>query len=240
MESRAGGTTTLPRNKGATLPGFRVGPVRYGVRLGPPSENMPARRCSEGDLGAPSRPSGEEVVVRKVVRSGSGPYNHQTLIDNRQECSGGRATSDLAPRGSDPSPLHLKEAHSLLNNRWAPLTVPACTALLPPASPRPHGVRRSFNASPRPWVAPTQVEDAADNKGSDNNSDNNSGASGRWRVAPTDGASAHTNALSLTDPLKLSPHPPPEAGGWPSLRGGPRPAPPLIAPADVATFRSDT
>ncbi|XP_042237395.1 rho guanine nucleotide exchange factor 17-like isoform X2 [Homarus americanus] len=248
MEGRAGGTTTLPRNKGATLPGFRVGSVRYGVRLAPHNGSgapLPPRRCSEGDLGAPGRGSTRVEGVKVVARDGSGPDSLQPLVNNGPAAPGTHLTpSDHTPRSLGSSPLHLKEAHSLLNNRWAPLTVPTASSLLPPASPRPHALRRSFNSSPRPWVAPsTQVDyttttEDADDRGGDNNNDKKSGVGGRWRTAPTDGAGVHPDTDSQTDPLKLSPHPP-EAGGSPSLRGGPRPAPPLNPPVDVATFRSE-
>nr|XP_045609948.1 LOW QUALITY PROTEIN: uncharacterized protein LOC123765431 [Procambarus clarkii] len=240
MEGRAGGTTTSSCSKVTTLPGYCVGSVRYGVRLAPLSGTLPSRRCSEGDLGAPRRPPAE--AGRKVGRSGSGPSSQQPLVDNGHDVGG----SHLDPllRSLGPSPIHLKEAHSLLN-RWAPLTVPTSTSMLPPASPRPHALRRSFNASPRPWVAPipqeedTTVAQDGDNRGSDNNINMKSDVGGRWRAAPTDGAGVYTKTTSPPDPLKLSPHPPPEGSGRPSLRGDPRPAPPLNSTADVATFRSE-
>ncbi|XP_071525862.1 uncharacterized protein [Panulirus ornatus] len=267
MEGRAGGATTLPRNKGATLPGYRVGSVRYGVRLAPhggpgashsghgaphsgPGEPSSARRCSEGDLGVAKRGCAE--TVGKLARDVSGNNTLQPLVDNGPaELGGGRpaATSQHDPPGAGPSPHHMREAQSLLNNRWAPLTVPSATSLLPPTALRPHALRRSFNSSPRPWVAPSgqfgqaSVTEDADNRDSDNNSDKSRSVGGRWRVTSTDGVSVHTKTNSDTAPLKLStnppPPPPPEAGGLSSAWSGARPATPVNTPADVATFKSE-
>ncbi|XP_050727403.1 uncharacterized protein LOC127004096 isoform X2 [Eriocheir sinensis] len=243
MERRTQGPATLPSSKGATLPGYRVGPVRYGVRLAPhdgPGAAVPARRCSDGDLGSSEK---SHIVAERSQRLGSVPICKLPFVPNGAEGSGRQLGTGEGERGTS-SPLHLKEAHSLLNNKWTPLTVPTSSSLLAPSWARPHPIRRSFNTSPRPWVTPTASEthptppQTFDNSCSDNNNDKKSAASGRVRVTATDGAGVHPAIGAKTPQLKLSPHP--SAEGTPSSpQGAARPVPPLNLHDDAATFRSE-
>ncbi|XP_045130867.1 uncharacterized protein LOC123515974 [Portunus trituberculatus] len=239
MEGRAGGPATLPGNKGATLPGYRVGPVRYGVRLAPhdaPGETVPARRCSEGDLGGP----GESRVVNQ--RPGPDPVCEPPQVFNGPDGPVRQVGPGEGERGTS-SPLHLKEAHSLLNNKWTPLTVPSSTSLLPPSLPRQHPLGPSFNTTPRPYVTPssgtrTSAHQNSDNICNDNNSNKKSGAVGWLRMTATDGADVHPATEAKTAQLKLSSHP--SAEGTPSSpQGTARPVLALNFHGDTATFRSE-
>ncbi|KAK3882346.1 hypothetical protein Pcinc_013277 [Petrolisthes cinctipes] len=225
-------STTLHNKKGTTLPGYRVGSVRYGVRLAPHNDPLTpsssTRRCSEGDLGTPGRYG---AAGEKDDEDDGGGMTNQPLVDNGSHLAPG----EEAVRTNRSSPLHLKEAHSLLNNRWTPLTVPTTTPMLPPTSPRPAALRRSFNASPRPWVAPgysanhTLIPEPPTHNTEDRYCDKRDVVSGKWAAVATDGAGVHhsTNEPQPAQ-LKLSTHPP-EGDEAPSSTGV----------ADVATFRSE-
>lgn len=246
MEGRPEVSATLPRNRGATLPGYRVGSVRYDVRLAPqdgPGALLPTRRCSEGDLVTTARKNCvlEEGTAVDGVRNAQGHTAFRPLVNNGPTTPSLPSLRLIGTSGATlqevtASPLPLKEAHSLVSHK---LPVPVVSPLLPPVSPRPPAGRRSFNASPRPWVSPApQAELSAASESPDNRGSDSSGVGGRWRVAPTDGVSVHTKSGSDTNPLKLSSNPP-EANKSASLWGGARPAPPINSPVDATTFRSE-
>ncbi|XP_068245117.1 uncharacterized protein [Palaemon carinicauda] len=174
MEGRVGGAKTLPRNKGATLPGYRVGSVRYGVRLAPPDAQgcnpSPLRRCSEGDAtssrananceGKNAELGGSHGALvsfaeDEEIGAVSDPTTDVTTTTATTTTTAASTTTTASTATTTNAPLVLKEAHSLLNHKRALLTVPLLSPhALPPVSPRPHSRRRSFNTLPRPWVAP--------------------------------------------------------------------------------------
>lgn len=242
MERQRQGPASLPSNKGATLPGYRVGPVRYGVRLAPHDglgAAVPARRCSDGDLGSSEK---SHMVAERSQRLRSVPLCESPFVPNGAEEPERQPTACEGERGTS-SPLHLKEAHSLLNNKWTPLTVPTSSSLRAPSLSQLHPFRRSFNASPRPWVTPVYsgtyatLPQTFDNSCSDKSSDKKSVSDGRVRVTATDGASVHAATGAKAPQLKLS-HP--AAEGTPSSpQGAALPVPSLSLHDDAATFRSE-
>ncbi|XP_066963602.1 pneumococcal serine-rich repeat protein-like [Macrobrachium rosenbergii] len=256
MEGRVGGAKTLPRSKGATLPGYRVGSVRYGVRLAPPDAQgcspSPLRRCSEGDaanranlncdgrgggggageeeeeesleLGGRSRRALLSFAEDEEVGEAAAPSHHVpspscgSVASAASTAPPAEATNALGTVSHGSSPLVLKEAHSLLNHKRTLLTVPSLSPhALPPVSPRPHSRRRSFNALPRPWVAPhvnhgataattTAVTPAA-TTGTEDVSDRCREETRRWHTPPIDGVSGATNTSASSSSSSSSTSP---------------------------------
>ncbi|KAK7072261.1 hypothetical protein SK128_021819, partial [Halocaridina rubra] len=226
MEGRVGGSSTSTRNKCATLPGYRVGSVRYGVRLAPPdahSSFSSTRRSSEGDITQSERSPKCNIEGDTNEESQKSHFDFVNASDSLESSDSTRSsftsttttlttskTPDINTCNSvtqSPPSIVLKEAHSLLNHTRSLLTVPShSSSSLPPVSPRPHSRRRSFNTFPRPWVAPQANHNTniATNSGGGDDDDilNRSfQAVDRCQLASTDGGSCTTTNSSN---LKIS------------------------------------
>ena len=134
------------RRKGATLPGYRVGQVRYGVRLAPQNiSDDSVRRSSEGDLSKPLRVRDKCRQYEALLWAASEEDMHKGCSRNTNQ----QTHDDSQDFEPDPARLTVSWESPALAKHLS--TCPSLTPLSSPASPRP-SCRKTFNTIPKPWL----------------------------------------------------------------------------------------